>query len=403
MGSSASAPASGPTKLEDKYYPEWIKNPENIKDLTGRVALITGVSTSSGLGFYATKALASKGAQCVITVRNPEKGQAVKADLEAQLSEMGVTSKPIVVMKMDNCDFESIRSFTDEFKKQYDRLDIVCNNAGVMGLDVQMTKDGYDIQIQTNHLSHFLMTARLWPLLKATAEKYGDVSLTQVSSGASDKGGPTVDTANLNNPHPPHGLMLYLAPYVLGGSTGHWARYGQSKLANVLFAEELNFPLATPGLHLFQKKSDTSFPPTSHPLEELNRRVKAAGLGDKVKSNSCHPGLAATNLQITTQQGGGMKDGAGYQKSGHSCADGSLPLVMAVAHPAAEGGVELGGFSLPFLWICLSKIGAYYGPHEGRTGYPIKSTNANPMAYNETVAKALWEASEKAVGEEFKI
>jgi len=215
-GSSSSAPASGPTKLADKYYPEWIKNPENIKDLTGHVALITGVSTSSGLGFYATKALASKGAQCVITVRSPEKGQAVKADLEAQLSEMGVTAKPIVVMKMDNCDFESIRTFTDEFKKQYDRLDIVCNNAGVMGLDVQMTKDGYDIQIQTNHLSHFLMTARLWPLLKATAEKYGDVTLTQVSSGASEKGGPTVDAANLNNPYPPHGLMLYLAPYVLG-------------------------------------------------------------------------------------------------------------------------------------------------------------------------------------------
>ena len=272
MGSSSSAPVSGPTKLEDKYYPEWIKNPENIKDLTGRVALITGVSTSSGLGFYATKALASKGAQCVITVRNLEKGQAVKTDLEAQLSEMGVTATPIVVMKMDNCDFESIRTFTDDFKKDFDRLDIVCNNAGIMGLDVQMTKDGYDVQIQTNHLSHFLMTCRLWPLLKVTAEKYGDVSLTQVSSVASEKGGPTVDVANLNNPHPPHGLLLYLAPYVLGGSTGHWARYGQSKLANVLFAQE------------------------------LNRRVKTAGLGDKVKSNSCHPGLAATNLQITTQQ-----------------------------------------------------------------------------------------------------
>ena len=192
------------------------------------------VSTSSGLGFYATKALASKGAQCVITVRNPEKGQAVKADLEAQLSEMGVTAKPIVVMKMDNCDFESIRTFTDEFKKQYDRLDIVCNNAGVMALDVQMTKDGYDIQIQTNHLSHFLMTARLWPLLKATADKNGDVTLTQVSSVASEKGGPTVDAANLNNPHPPHGLKLYLAPFVLGGYTGNWARYGQSKLGQRL-------------------------------------------------------------------------------------------------------------------------------------------------------------------------
>jgi len=354
MGSSSSAPVSGPTKLEDKYYPEWIKNPENIKDLTGRVALITGVSTSSGLGFYATKALASKGAQCVITVRNLEKGQAVKTDLEAQLSEMGVTATPIVVMKMDNCDFESIRTFTDDFKKDFDRLDIVCNNAGIMGLDVQMTKDGYDVQIQTNHLSHFLMTCRLWPLLKVTAEKYGDVSLTQVSSVASEKGGPTVDVANLNNPHPPHGLLLYLAPYVLGGSTGHWARYGQSKLANVLFAQE------------------------------LNRRVKTAGLGDKVKSNSCHPGLAATNLQITTQQAGGMKDGAGYQKNGHSCADGSLPLVMAVAHPASEGGV-------------------YYGPHEGRTGYPIKAQNGNQIAYDEQVAQQLWEASEKAVGEEFKI
>ena len=73
--------------------------------------------------------------------------------------------------------------------------------------------------------------------------------------------------------------------------------------------------------------------------EELQRKVKEAGLEGKVKSNSCHPGLAATNLQITTQKGGGMKDGAGYQKGGQSCADGSLPLVMAVAHPSqCEGG-----------------------------------------------------------------
>ena len=354
-GSSQSADVSGPTQLEDKYYPEWIKNPENIKDLSGKVALITGVSTASGLGFYATKALASKGAQCVITVRNVEKGNAVVAELEAKLKEEGIDAKPIAVMKMDNCDFESIRGFADEFKKQYDRLDIVCNNAGVMGLDVQMTKDGFDIQIQTNHLSHFLMTLRLWPLLKSTAEKHGDVTLTQVSSGASEKGKPTVDASNLNNPHPPHGLLLYLAPYVLGGSTGHWARYGQSKLANVLFANE------------------------------LQRRLKDAGLGDKMKSTSCHPGLAATNLQITTQKGGGMKDGAGYQKGGQSCADGSLPLVMAVAHPT------------------LCEGGAYYGPSEGRTGSPIKTTNENPLAYDEAAAKALWEASEKAVGEEFKL
>ena len=80
-----------------------------------------------------------------------------------------------------------------------------------------------------------------------------------------------------------------------------------------------------------------------------------------------------------------MKDGAGYQKGGQSCADGSLPLVMAVAHPT------------------LCEGGAYYGPSEGRTGSPIKTKNENPLAYDEAAAKALWEASEKAVGEEFKL
>ena len=77
--------------------------------------------------------------------------------------------------------------------------------------------------------------------------------------------------------------------------------------------------------------------------------IGAVGLAEKVKSPSCHPGFSATNLQITTQKGAGMKEGAGFQKGGHSCADGSLPLVMAVAHPQGEGG-------------------AYYGPHETRTG-----------------------------------
>mmetsp|Transcript_5430 Transcript_5430/g.9448 ORF Transcript_5430/g.9448 Transcript_5430/m.9448 type:complete len:358 (+) Transcript_5430:95-1168(+) len=357
MGSKGSREetASVPTVLEDKYYPEWIKSAENMKDLTGRVALITGVSSSSGLGFYVTKALASKGAECVVTVRNTEKGAAVKAELEEKLKEEGTTAKHITVMKMDNCDFASVRSFTDDFKKKYTRLDIVCNNAGIMGMPYEMSKDGYEVQIQTNHLSHFLMTARLWPLIKTTSEKYGEVALCQVSSGASHMGKPTVDAANLNNEHPPHGLLLYMAPYALGGPTATWARYGQSKLANVMFAVE------------------------------MNRRIEAAGLAGKIKSTAAHPGLAATNLQITTQNQGGMKDGAKFQKQGQSCADGSLPLIMSVAHPTLVEG------------------GAYYGPREGRTGPPIKTTNENPLSYNADATKALWEASEKAVGEKFEL
>eukprot|EP00971_Amphidinium_carterae_P261425 5186288-Amphidinium_carterae.1 len=341
MGSKGSREAASeavPTVLEDKYYPEWVKNPENLKDLTGRVALITGVSTASGLGFHVTRALASKGAECVVTVRNTEKGAAVKTELEAKLKDEGFTAKPITVMKMDNCDFASVRSFTDEFNKKYSRLDIVVNNAGIMGVPYELSKDGYEVQIQTNHLSHFLMTARLWPLIKATAEKYGDVAVCQVSSGASHMGKPSTDAADLNNRHPSHGLLLYLAPFALGGPTENWARYGQSKLANVQFSVE------------------------------LHRRIEAAGL--KITSTAAHPGLAATNLQITTASQGGMKDGAGYQKNGQSCADGSLPLIMSVAHPTLVEG------------------GAYYGPREERTGPPIKKMNENPLAYNEVALQA---------------
>mmetsp|Transcript_149172 Transcript_149172/g.212020 ORF Transcript_149172/g.212020 Transcript_149172/m.212020 type:complete len:81 (-) Transcript_149172:70-312(-) len=80
-----------------------------------------------------------------------------------------------------------------------------------------------------------------------------------------------------------------------------------------------------------------------------------------------------------------MKDGAKFQKQGQSCADGSLPLIMSVAHPTLVEG------------------GAYYGPREGRTGPPIKTTNENPLSYNADATKALWEASEKAVGEKFEL
>uniref|UniRef100_A0A0G4G020 Uncharacterized protein n=1 Tax=Chromera velia CCMP2878 TaxID=1169474 RepID=A0A0G4G020_9ALVE len=359
MGSSQSQQAqevSGPVVLEDKYYPTWIKDEANMKDLTGKVALITGVSTASGLGFYITKGLASKGAKCVITVRTVAKGEAVKKELETALEAEGFKAPPIEVMRMDNCDFASIRSFVEDFKSKFDRLDILCNNAGVMALPYELTKDGYEVQIQTNHLSHFLMTSLLWPLIKKTAETHSEVAITQVSSRASTLGTPSVDTKNLNNRHPPHGFYLYAAPYVLGGQTEMWARYGQSKLSNYLFAME------------------------------LQRRADAAGLEGKIKSTVTHPGLAATNLQIATQQQGGMNDGAGYQKRGHSCADGSLPMLMALAHPT---------FSAP---------GEYYGPEEGMKGPPIKgAAQENPNAHKKELAAALWDASEAACGEKFAL
>uniref|UniRef100_A0A0G4HLN2 Uncharacterized protein n=1 Tax=Chromera velia CCMP2878 TaxID=1169474 RepID=A0A0G4HLN2_9ALVE len=350
------ADVKGPAVLADKYYPEYIKDPSKIKDLTGKVALITGVSTASGLGYYITKGLAFKGAACVITVRTVSKGEAVKSQLETELQSEGVTVPSITVMKMDNCNFASVRSFAEEFKSKFDRLDILCNNAGVMALPYELTGDGFEVQVQTNHLSHFLMTALLWPLIKQTAETHGEVAINQVSSGASTFGSPSVDTKNLNNQHPPHGMLLGLAPCIIGGKTDMWARYGQSKLCNYLFAME------------------------------LQRRADAAGLSEKVRSTCAHPGLAATNLQMTTQQQGGMKDGQGLQKRGHSCADGSLPMLMALAHPT------------------LSAPGVYYGPEQNMTGPPMKGApQTNKNAHDTRLAAALWEASEKACAETFAV
>uniref|UniRef100_A0A0G4G9R3 Uncharacterized protein n=1 Tax=Chromera velia CCMP2878 TaxID=1169474 RepID=A0A0G4G9R3_9ALVE len=355
MGCAESKPAGGasePLPVEAKYWKEWLANPENMRDLSGKQVLITGVSTAASLGFFVTEALALKGARCTITCRNRDKGQTVKEALETKLKESGVWTE-IEVMSMDNCKFSSVRDFCTAFKEKHDRLDIVVNNAGVMALPYELTEDGYDVQIQTNHLSHFLMTALLWPLIKKTAEE-SPVYITQVSSALSEIGSPTIPTNDLNTKHPSHGFPLYLFFMIGGGSNDMWARYGSSKLANAVFSQE------------------------------LHRRIEKAGLAQSIVSTASHPGFASTNLQVSSQKAGGVRNARGQQKQAQAAEDGALPLIMAVAGPDSKGG-------------------EWFGPKDHMKGPPIKTQNKNPQTYKEEIGAALWDLSEKAVGLKFEV
>jgi NAD(P)-dependent dehydrogenase (short-subunit alcohol dehydrogenase family) len=201
----------------------------DLPDLDGRTFVITGAN--SGIGLAAARALGGAGARVVLAVRNTTKGE------EAAGSISGETE----VRPLDLADLASIRSFTEGWDGP---LDVLINNAGVMAIPEQRTKDGFEMQIGTNHLGHFALTNLLLP-------KLTDRVVT-VSSGAHRTGRIDLDDLNWEK-----------------RSYQRWRAYGQSKLANLLFTLE------------------------------LQRRLDEAG--SKLRAMAAHPGYAATNLQSRTQ------------------------------------------------------------------------------------------------------
>ena len=131
----------------------------NIPDLTGKVIIVTG--GNSGLGYESVKAFADNGAEVILASRSLEKGNAAK-------SEMGNTKGKITVMPLDLMELASINHFADIFKAQYNRLDVLLNNAGIMTTPYFLTKDGLEAQNGTNHFGHFALTAHLFELIENT-------------------------------------------------------------------------------------------------------------------------------------------------------------------------------------------------------------------------------------------
>lgn len=285
----------------------------DISDQTGRTFVVTGAN--SGLGAETARALAGAGARVVLACRDVAKGDKVAADL----------GDGVQVRRLDLADLNSVREFAEGLAASHEVIDVLINNAGVMAVPLRRTADGFEMQIGTNHLGHFALTALL---LGRITDRVVTVSSAMHRIGK-------IDLDDLNWEHRRY---------------DRWLAYGQSKLANLLFAYE------------------------------LQRRL--TDLESPVRSLIVHPGYSSTNLQYRSE--------SFYRKLlelatpiiGQSPAMGALPSLYAATVP----DVEPGGF---------------YGPDAifEMRGHP-KRVQSSARSKDETVASELWSLSERLCGVE---
>lgn len=321
-----------PNQIETKHLGEVLKN--HTQDMTGKVVVITG--TTSGTGYVCANEVAKKGATVVLLNRKSDRAE----NSFQQLTSESPNSKfdPITC---DLQDFESVRNAVNLIKDKYDVVDVLVNNAGVMALPDQSTPDGYDVQMQTNVISHFLITKELFPLLK----KSGDGRIVNHSSMA--RLGPPLDNkyfekkgGNLGGDGTDEENFSFRGP--------RWMRYHQTKLANAAF---------TYG---------------------LKNKLEAANVSNVI-SLLAHPGLAKTQLQVTSVSVGGMDAKSELMNMAQSAEDGATGIIRAAMDPKA-------------------KSGDFYGPSgRGWGGFPEQLTPED-LLFDETNVKINWEGCEKAVG-----
>ncbi len=181
-------------------------------DLSGQTALVTGAS--SGLGVQTTKALLSAGAEVIMAVRDPEKGEVVAAELRQETK-----NQKAHVLRLDLNSLASVRSAAEQALTRWSKLHILINNAGVMATPYSHTEDGFETQFGTNHLGHFLFSRLLLPALRAAAP----ARVIMVSSVAHRRSDVHFEDLNYQE-----------------RTYEKWEAYGQSKTANILFAVAWN-------------------------------------------------------------------------------------------------------------------------------------------------------------------
>ena len=297
MGNSASYV---PPEKESKIYPLF---EADQAAQTGKVFAITGCTT--GTGIAAAKLLAKKGAARVFLLNRPSpRAEAALAACKAVAAEGCIVTH----VDCDLADFNAVRKAAAQVAAETKNsgLDVLCNNAGVMALKDVATGDGYDIQMQTNHLSHFLLTKELYPVLVKAVELRGEARVVNHSSFA--RNGPPGTKLTAEN------CKLYLgknggdlggdgSSMILGGA--RWVRYAYTKLSNAVFTLALS--------------------------EKLE--------GTGIKALCATPGLAATNLQVTTASDGafGVMDNW-IMRMAQSGEDGAVPLLYCCVAPGVENG-----------------------------------------------------------------
>ena len=293
----------------------------NIPSQAGRRAVITGAN--SGIGFEAALALARKGAELILPARTQAKADNAAARILAQ-----VPNAQLHPEILDLAVQASVHAFAKRVIERFpgQSLDLLINNAGVMALPTrELTTDGFERQFATNYLGPFALTALLLPSIK---QRPGSRVVT-VSSGASNQGKIEFDNLQSERVYKP----MFQA-------------YAQSKLADLIFARE------------------------------LQRRLTAAG--SPILSTAAHPGYAVTNLQ------------ADHVRLG-------LKMLMAVMKPFLSQDAAHG--ALPTLYAAVAPeaaAGGYYGPDgiAELKGYPTAAPIPK-SALDEAVAKRLWVESER--------
>ncbi len=292
----------------------------------GKVFIVTGAT--SGLGLEASKALVRTGATVVMTARNAQRGAMALAEVNA----VGGPGSA-VIGELDLTSLKSVDAFARHVRESYERVDVLLNNAGVMATPFVRTEDGFELQIGTNHLGHVALTSRLLPMILATP-----ASRVVTVSSVGHRGG-RIDLDDLNCERRTY---------------RRWPAYFQSKLANLLFAFE------------------------------LDRRLRAAG--STTTSLAAHPGGTRSNLGIGSKGLTGAIQSATFiaiKPLLMSTAQGALPEVRAAIDSELSGGTYIGPS-----W-----------PGELR-GKP-KVVKGKKLAYNEQLARDLWDLSNRLTNSEF--
>jgi NAD(P)-dependent dehydrogenase (short-subunit alcohol dehydrogenase family) len=290
--------------------------PKNISDNSGRTICITGAN--SGLGLEAARNLVGAGAHVIMACRNAE-----KAETAAQSLRSGKGS--VEVRQLDLASLASIRQFSEQLLADGVELDGLMNNAGLMALDYSRTEDGFETQIGVNHLGHFALTGLLLPSLT----KRPNSRIVNVSSMGHIPGKIHLDD-----------LMCDRRRY------SRWGAYFQSKLANILFTNELERRL--------RETSSTTTALAAHPGTARTELGKTGTSTTNFVMRRLTPVLTRTGVQGCEAQ------------------------VRAMVDPNATGR-------------------EYYGPKYQMFGAPVKVTPSK-RARNMNDAQRLWEMSEELTG-----
>lgn len=302
-----------------------ISGNNDIPSLKNKVAIVTGANT--GLGYQTAKSFALQQAHVVMACRDEGKALDAMNAIKAEYDDAKMT-----FIALDLANLKTIKTFAKQFNETFQRLDILVNNAGVMAIPACKTKDGFEHQFGVNHLGHFALTGLLLAPLKATPHSRV-ISVSSLNEASS--------RINFND-------LMGEKRY------NRWLAYGQSKLANLLFAYE------------------------------LDRQLKKHGY--KTISLAAHPGMADTNLQQV-----------GPQMDKSLFASQTWKYINRVFAQTADQG------ALPQIYASTAqdvKGGEYYGPNDwfGMRGKRIKSIKSSTKSYDRDMARQLWNASEALTG-----